>query len=169
LNTASQLLVGAASYAPYVQTALQRGKPWWWVLITTRPKAGYYTMIALSFLAGIAHLVGFAGLAATLFELSSQTKVEGFRIAAALLALGLALSLASLRLLPNALIWAWLASSAVVLAGWIVVHDAAGRAVRVALAPSPTRGRPQPGNREARGAANPLHREAVRAALKAAA
>ena len=128
------LLVGAAGFAPIVQVVAERAGPLEPRAFVLQLIAGLFAAIALAVLAGIAYLVGFAGLVIALFELSSQTKVDGFKIAAILLILGFALNFATV--LPRAF-WASLLALVASLVGWIVARDAAGKALAAASAPPP--------------------------------
>ena len=128
------LLVGAAGLASIVQVAAGRAGPLEPRAFALQLIPGLFAALALAVLAGIAYLVGFAGLVIALFELSSQTKVDGFKIAAILLILGFALNFATV--LPRAF-WASLLALVASLVGWIVARDAAGKALAAASAPPP--------------------------------
>jgi len=147
VSGALALLAGVASLGPLIRGVMTPQAPW---LI-----AGFFAAIALAVLAGIACLTGFTGLVVAFFELSSQTRVGDFKVAAVLLILGLALGAASL--MPS-VSWAMttdgevaervvtmrlenvllaVAAGAASIAGWVFARDAAERALRAPLAPSP--------------------------------
>jgi len=132
------LLVVVACFAPLIQAILQQTRP--------EPRAfalqlvtGLFAALALGVLAGIANLIGFAGLVIALFELSSQTKVEGFKVSAILLIVGFALNFAGV--LPGTF-WVSLLAVVATLIGWIFARDAAGKALAAASIPLPP---PPPG------------------------
>jgi len=127
------LLVVVASFEPLVQAILQQARPEPHVF-ALQLVPGLSAALALAVLAGIAYLVGFAGLVIALFELSSQTKVGGFKVGAILLIAGLALNLVGVL---EGSFWVSLLAVAATIIGWIFARDAAGKALAAALPPPP--------------------------------
>jgi hypothetical protein len=128
------LLAGVAGFAPIIQAVMERARPLEPRSLALQVVAGLFAALALAVLAEIANLIGFAGLVITLFELSSQTKVDGFKVAAILLILGFALNF--IILLPH-LHWASMLAGVMTFIGWIVARDAAGKVLAAAPAPPP--------------------------------